>query len=703
MRVPFKIHPRAFKALGADLVTNDIVAVIELVKNAYDAYATSVTVAFGEDGSGAFLEIEDNGTGMDRSVVEDTWLTVATPYRLENPYAKKAGKPRRRASGEKGLGRLSAARLGDAFEMVTQTQEGDCWRVQVNWKELADAEDLTKCTATISRATAPRIESSGTIIRISALRSTWDPAQVEDLRDNLARLLPPFEPATDFEIKLSVEGEQEPVEVSRPEFLKHPKYSIVGNVDREGDIDYRYKYSDIIGDRKRGKSGKLKWAQVREHSEDPLLEDVEGPNCGPFSFEIRAWDIGAQDTAEVAERFGLKKSTIRRDIRAYKGISIYRDGVLVLPKSETARDWLGLDLRRVGRVGHRLSTTQIVGNVTITARENARIEDTSDRERLAANPEVAAFEAYLRTIVAALENEREKDRRAGEKERPLKDLFGRLSAKELVESVDEVARDGGSAAEALPLVREFSDDLEKARKEIETRFTYYSRLATVGTIAQMLVHEVRNRTTVLAHALAKIAEALGRAGVDSAVMARAQSAREAVASLDRLADTFAPLATRTFKRRVKHSIVEESAARVAALMERELAARRIEVRLPRDGSSVVAVDPGELDAIMLNLLSNAAYWVGQAPEGQRTIQIRSMAMSDVPRFRVEVHDSGPGVPEEDAERIFLPGVTNKPGGIGMGLTVASELVAEYGGRLGLVRPGKLGGASFVFDVPRKGE
>lgn len=70
-------------------------------------------------------------------------------------------------------------------------------------------------------------------------------------------------------------------------------------------------------------------------------------------------------------------------------------------------------------------------------------------------------------------------------------------------------------------------------------------------------------------------------------------------------------------------------------------------------------------------------------------------------MRVAVHDSGPGVPEDDSERIFWPGVTNKPGGIGMGLTVAAELVSEYGGRLALVRPGKLGGASFTFDVPVK--
>ena len=59
-RIPFRMHPRVFAALGADLVTNDVVAVIELVKNSYDAFAQNVWLRFRENPSqGAFLEIED--------------------------------------------------------------------------------------------------------------------------------------------------------------------------------------------------------------------------------------------------------------------------------------------------------------------------------------------------------------------------------------------------------------------------------------------------------------------------------------------------------------------------------------------------------------------------------------------------------------------------------------------------------------------
>ena len=74
-------------------------------------------------------------------------------------------------------------------------------------------------------------------------------------------------------------------------------------------------------------------------------------------------------------------------------------------------------------------------------------------------------------------------------------------------------------------------------------------------------------------------------------------------------------------------------------------------------------------------------------------------MSEGTRVRVWVHDTGPGLDERVVEKVFLPGVTRKPGGIGMGLTVASELVAGYGGRMTTKHPGTKGGASFAFDLP----
>src|SRR5712664_2967813 len=119
-RIPFKLHPRVFAALGEDLVTSDIVAVIELVKNSYDAFATRVEVRFATDSTGRpMLEIEDNGSGMTRQIIEEVWCLVATPFRAEETKSRR-GRESRRVTGAKGLGRLSSARLGKRLEMLTK-------------------------------------------------------------------------------------------------------------------------------------------------------------------------------------------------------------------------------------------------------------------------------------------------------------------------------------------------------------------------------------------------------------------------------------------------------------------------------------------------------------------------------------------------------------------------------------------------------
>lgn len=108
--IAMQFHPRAFAAFGSDLVTNDAVAVTELVKNCYDAYAYNSTVVFGNSMvDGNYIEIIDDGLGMTQKIVEESWAVIATPHKKKNPTVMRGGKVRR-VSGNKGLGRFSAAR-----------------------------------------------------------------------------------------------------------------------------------------------------------------------------------------------------------------------------------------------------------------------------------------------------------------------------------------------------------------------------------------------------------------------------------------------------------------------------------------------------------------------------------------------------------------------------------------------------------------
>jgi len=703
-RIPFRMHPRVFSALGADLVTNDVVAVIELVKNSYDAFARNVWVRFRTDPShGTVLEIEDDGSGMTREIIKDVWCLVATPFKERNRLAK-TGKKTRRVVGEKGLGRFSAARLGERFRMLTQAQGSPCWEVTVNWSAIAEGDELSASFARCREySNKSPFRKSGTRLEISGLRAEWDNERVADLEENLARLISPFATGGDFDILLSRPGEEDvcAVEIKAPAFLSKPKYAVRGSVDTDGNIKCTYRFRPLSDGAGRKKTFATAWEQVNDAIElrtgKRLCE--QGSRCGPLSFEIRAWDTDAEGTSEIEDRFRLQKNSIRRAIRAHKGISVYRDDILVLPKSDKARDWLGLDLRRISKVGTRLSTSQIVGHVSISADDNPDIDDTSDRERLASCPAVHDFEEILVTIVALLENERDEDRIKREHQRPMDDLFAELSTKDLVAEVIGLADERAQASETIPLLREFSKRLDDARKTIQERFVYYSRLATVGTIAQMLVHEIRNRTTAFGTFLEFIKSRFGPFK-DKDIEEEYRCTDNAVNALERLADTFAPLASRAFRRRKRDAVLENRIRECLELQRGELKRKGIRCLVP-ESAYRVATDPGELDAILLNLITNAAYWLGEVSKGQRALEFRVVPISEGSRIRIWVHDTGPGLHADVVEKVFWPGVTRKPGGIGMGLTVASELVAEYGGRMSVKHPGTKGGASFAFDLPLK--
>ena len=704
--IPLQMHPRVFAALGADLVTNDVVAVIELVKNSYDAFAHRVQIRFRQDAAGTpYIELEDDGLGMTKDVIQNVWSVVATPYKESDFVTKKGGRTRR-VVGSKGLGRLSVARLGDRLEMLTQAPDSPCWEVTADWPGISQVNDISQSSIYCREylGASPFIKS-GTLIRILDLKEAWDENRIDELRQDLRRFISPFDTSERFSISLSGLGDERNSEVKAQPFLSEPKYSIRGGVDATGNITGIYRFSPI------GIHGDSRTVKIN-HSWEQFYDDPrrnpwrfvdshsrEAANCGPFTFEIRAWDINSDGTGEISEKYQIRRSMVRKAIREHKGISIYRDRVLVLPKTDKGHDWLGLDLRRVGRVGPRLSTSQIVGYISISADKNPKIEDTSDRERLSTCPEVEEFQELIMYIVGALEGNRDQDRRvAVHEEKPMDDLLSTLSAQKLVEDATQLAQSGEKAESVVPLIRKFDQALNRNREAIKGRFVYYSRLATVGTIAQMLIHEIRNRTTTLGGMLGFVREEFGHLFNSSAEKRVARSKR-AVKALERLADTFSPLASRNFQHGRRQSALEDRIRICLEMQQGEIQGKQIRCAVPKSETRV-AIDPGELDAIILNLITNSLYWLSNNRSGARELEFDVDTTANGERVEVWVHDNGPGLDEDNPEIVFLPGITRKPNGIGMGLTVASELVAAHGGQMKVDPIGKLDGASFGFDLPR---
>ena len=699
--LPFHIHPRVFAALGADLVTDDVVAVVELVKNSYDAFAQNVWVRFTKDLNGNLeLEIEDDGYGMSRESIESSWLVVATPLKLQNPNVKKGNKSRR-VVGEKGLGRLSAARLGTKLLMQTQADKNPCWEVMVDWETLFQHNQMEDCSLEIREVSDKfRFVKSGTYIKISNLKSTWKDKQIVNLEDGLKRIINPLFKSDDFKIHFLKPDstELEKIEITSHDFLANPKYKIYGESDKFGNVEGKYKYSPIDYNKGRECEIRLNWEQIfssiQESDKDHLSQD--SIQCGPFSFEVRAWDLQAEDTKEISIKYEVRKNEIRKSIGAFKGISVYRDNILILPKTENSRDWLGLDARRISKVGTRLSTSQIVGYVSISSENNPGIKDTSDRERLADCIEVEEFREILCAIVGKFEIERDQDRFKREIEKPMKVLFSQIDSQDIFTNINSKLKDGADSSEVIHLINQVKNSLTETRKTIQSRFVYYSRLATIGTIALYLIHEIRNKTFVVG-GLIRILEGTDIYLNDTDIKKACIGAKESIRSLERLADTFAPLASRNFRRRTRKSVLEERIKNCIELKQISIEPKHIVCVVP-DSITMVAVDPGELDTIILNLITNSEYWLSQIPKTQRKLIFACEIQTSREFVRVTVSDTGPGIKREDIDKVFLPGVTRKPNGFGMGLTVVSELVSIYDGNIHTIYT-KENGAVFVFDLP----
>jgi len=126
----------------------------------------------------------------------------------------------------------------------------------------------------------------------------------------------------------------------------------------------------------------------------------------------------------------------------------------------------------------------------------------------------------------------------------------------------------------------------------------------------------------------------------------------------------------------------------------------VQITLPTS-ETTVTIDGTELQEVVVNLLTNSIYWLRRVPKASRRIDIHVERNPDR-SLAVIVEDSGPGVPEEDQPHVFDPYFTTREGGVGLGLSIAGEIVEDYyGGKLELLPSGKLGGARFRAILRRR--
>lgn len=708
IKIPIKVHPRAFSAFGEDLITNENVAMIELVKNCYDAYALKVEIEFGQDLQGnPFISITDDGCGMTRDTIEQAWATIATSYKKNQPYISRtfeifddSGKMQtvertRAVSGNKGLGRFSAARLGHEMHITTKHKDDRCIDAFFDWRSFDQATTISDCTISLDyrqeNIFSHNANKTGTTITIKNLRMVWDEQSINDLISELARLINPFEQVNDFSIFVKSQYTSDAVKIRPNEFINRPVYKIAGAVDCSGTITWSY-YHDS-GVKKRQEMGHVLW-----NTENYGKIANESFICGPFSFEIRAWDLDSSSMEALRGRFRIEKSKIRSNISQYKGISVYRDNILVLPKSESARDWLGLDAKRISRVGDRLSTSQIVGIINISNDDNPGIKDTTDREKLADNAEYRQFTDVILNIISILQNERAKEKTEDAPKATLTDIISPLSSKALVQDIEKAVSEGRSAESILERVHEYDVQNEQQLTKLNERLVYYGQTASLGSVAVVIMHEILTGMTAIKRFLNKAQEYVSH--FDERTIRYLEDANRSHKRLLEVTDSFTPLYRRDLRKKSNYCNLFDCVRNSVRLIKAKKISSDIQFIYAIDKNVVIQMNEGELQTILINLFDNACYWIKESKVTDRRIVVETEDREDG-RITVVVSDTGMGVDPENAEKIFTPGITAKPKGIGMGLVIVTELVNAYNGKAGLRYPGNMQGATFVFDVPVK--
>lgn len=683
-REEHRLRPKArlIQLLGEELISDDTVAVIELVKNCYDADATRAQVRFiGDVEKGAgMIEVVDDGVGMSLDTVLSGWFEPATTFRKGRPFSPGG----RRTLGEKGIGRFAASRLGNSLEMVTR-EAGSGAEIQVifDWSMFETEAYLDEIRCNWQEREPAEVEDHGTILRISDLKGKWKRKDFDRLHAALSRLLSPIVEIENFEILLDLPPAFSELAgtVARERLLSHPHYMIRGRV--EGDGSYRFDYSQ----------------DTKQEAIEGAFTNEDPPACGPFRIELRVWDRDRDSIEKLAQIFDMKASRVRKTLNDAAGIHVYRDAFRVLPYGERGNDWLRLDHRRVQNPTLRVSNNQVMGIVSISAESNPHLRDQTNREGIMAGLAFDALQGLVAGTLSLLETRRYKARRKPQPP-PKGGIFEGFSLQAVREAVTE--KHPGDTA-TVKVIKDHEKELQAKIDTVMEVLARYRRLATLGYLVDMVLHEGRRSLSKMANAAKLGTRDLDRPESGKSWLERLSRRFNLIIKqsgvLSTLFHRIEPFGGRR-RGRPARTTIEAIIRDTFTLFEAEMRGKHVTRTLPRS-STPATVDPVELQQVFVNLLLNSLYWLSKLPKGEkREIRVDVQRIDDS-ELEILFCDSGPGVDEGIRDRIFEPYFSTKPDGVGLGLTIAGEIVAEYDGDLELVAPGPLPGACFRITLRKR--
>ena len=689
----YKIRPagRHLLTIGRDLIQDNYAAVVELVKNAYDADSPDVNIAFTASPlrSGYSIVISDHGHGMSRDDVINKWMVPST----QDKFDRRISPAGRIFQGNKGVGRYAASILGTDLLLETVTPEGEQTTAYFEWRNFKDAKYLDDVEIPIE--TTQVSEPQGTRLTINGddgLLTEWDGKRFEQLQFELKKLKSPVGTVfndDEFHIHLTVNGfpqVEDIEEVIEPYLLFDLfDYKISGHIKENGKGILTYASQ---------KARNLVEEQIEFDITDELSFDFENSTGGgQFDIDIRVYDRDSDALASLIRR-GLKdesgnyvgKNQVRQLLNTYNGIGVYRNGFRIRPLGDPDFDWLQLNKRRVQNPSLCIRNDQTIGYVQIESDHWSGLIEKSARDGFKENEAFNRLKEVTTAVIRQLETRRFNYRKsaglsrpAAKVERELKRLFDFDELKKRVRTqLAKAELDETTVDEIIALISQEEEDKNKTAEEIRQAVAVYQSQATLGKLLNVIVHEAIQPIAYFRNQIPNLRywkETFEKTG-DFERLERVLSIADGIEENMEFFVTFFrrldPLAARRRGAR-KPLALKKTIEGTLSIFENEMKSHNISAEIKGPDDFKFSCWSQDIYAIFTNLIDNSLYWMDakKAPIRQITVELVTDGES---LNHIDYRDTGPGIEPEliESEVIFEPQFTTKPNGTGLGLAIASE-------------------------------
>jgi len=691
----YRIRPagRHILTIGRDLIQDCYAAVVELVKNAYDADSPDVNIEFrtSNDRAGYSIIISDNGHGMSRDTVINKWMVPSTDDKLRRRISPSG----RIMQGRKGVGRYAASILGSDILLETTTYESEKTTVYVEWDSFEHARFLDDVEILIE--TNDNGQSHGTILTIrgdSQMLAEWNQRQFDKLIFELKKLTSPVtailgnkEGNDRFQIKLSVKNfpdVNDTDEVIEPYPLFDLfDYRIAGTVDEDG--------TGVL-------TSSLQ--KARNAAEIKIKFNINKPtDCGTLIFDIRVYDREKEAIESLISR-GLKddsgnyvgKLKARQLLNQYNGIGVYRNGFRIRPLGDAAFDWLELNKQRIQNPSLRIGSNQVIGYVQIQSEEQSGLIEKSARDGLKENTAYKNLREITQEIINELEQKRFSYRKkaglsrsALKVERELEKLF---SFDKLKRGIRTKLTKGGvdqqTADEIIDIISKEEEDKNRTAEDIRQTVAVYQGQATLGKIINVILHEGRRPLNYFKNQIPNM-RYWYKSFTKTNDFEKLEKVLSITTGLSDNAEIFVKLFGRldplaAGKRSAKKNMkLKKEIQDTFAVFETEL--DKYKIKKVTSGTDNFSFKGWRQDiySIFINLIDNSVYWISEKKPTKREIII-TIETDKNSLLYIDYRDTGPGIEPSliESEVIFEPQFSTKPEGTGLGLAIAGEAAMRNG-------------------------